>query len=142
MRSLGCSFTLIFIPVISTVLLAQAKTDAQMDGFAGSIRSVASAAATYGVRWQQPGGPTLVVPMWCRDCEYAPDGTKTKSGQMVDGKFFGETIRLVRDANGNLTDRYSFSSTPGELHRHDVMGPYEAENLHPWKAIRAIDVFL
>jgi hypothetical protein len=66
----------------------------------------------------------MVTPIWCNDCEYDPDGSRTKSGQMVEGKFFGEVIRLVRDADGHVTDRYSYNASTGELQRHDVMGPY------------------
>ena len=115
----SCGVALLFLT--SAFLGAQTKTDAQNDGFAGPIRSVASLAEKYGVKWQQPGGPTMVAPMWCQDCEYDPDGTKTKSGQIVEGKFFGQTIRLIRDANGNVTDRYSYDAM---WQRHDVMGPY------------------
>lgn len=95
-----------------------------MDGLAGPVKFVSSAITQSSVKWSQPGGPTLVTPIWCRDCEYEPDGTKTKSGQMVEGKFFGEIIQLVRDADGHVTDRYSYSASTGELQRHDVMGQF------------------
>jgi hypothetical protein len=99
------------------------RTDAQLDGFAGPVKSVSSNILRSSVKWQQPGGPTLVTPIWCRDCEYDSDGTKTKSGSVVDGKFFGEIIRLVRDANGHVTDRFA-TETLGLMARHDVIGPF------------------
>ena len=120
-RYLGVSA--VFAVLLSSVQ-AQSKTEAQMDGLSGPVKSVSSSTTQSGVRWQQPGGPTMVTPIWCRDCEYNPDGTKTKSGQVAEGKFFGEFIRLVRDADGHVTDRYSYSSSTGELQRHDVMGPF------------------
>jgi hypothetical protein len=104
---------------------ARSRSDVQFDGLAGPVRSISSTVTpARDVKWQQPSGPTLVEPIWCRDCEYDSDGSKTTSGQVMDGKFYGEVIRLVRDGNGNVTDRYAYSSSTGELERHDVMGPY------------------
>lgn len=123
MRSCRWSFAL------SAVLLAlvpsaqsQSKTDAEMDGLAGPVKSVSSASTRSGVNWQQPEGPIVVAPIWCRDCEYDRDGTKTKSGEVVEGKFFGEVVRLIRNANGDVTDRYAYGLS-GDLQRHEVMGP-------------------
>lgn len=124
MRSFRCSFTLLLVAASLTLAQAQTKTDAQMDGFAGPVKAVSSFVSQTGVKWQQPGGPTLVAPLWCRDCEYDPDGNKTKSGQIVEGEFFGEVIRLVRDADGHVTNRYWYSSSTNELQRHEVMGPF------------------
>src|SRR5258708_23340703 len=124
MRSLRyCFASTLLILVLIAPVQGQSKTDAEMDGLAGPVQSVSSAITQSGVKWQQPDGPTLVLPIWCKDCEYGPDGTKTKSGQLVEGKFFGEIIRLVRDTNGLVTDRYSYSASTGDLQRHDVMGP-------------------
>ncbi len=125
MRFVRCSFvqSVVLVAFISSVQ-GQSKTDAQMDGLAGPVRSVSCAITTSGVKWQQPAGPTLVAPIWCKDCEYDPDGTKTKSGQLVEGNFFGEVIRLVRDASGHVTDRFSYSASTGDLQRHEVMGPF------------------
>jgi len=124
MRSLRCSFTLSAVVVALVASVGQSQTDAQMDGLAGPVKSVSSAITQSGVKWQQPGGPFLVAPIWCKDCEYDQDGSKTKSGQLVEGKFFGEVIRLVRDASGRLTDRFSYSASTDELRRHEVMGPF------------------
>jgi hypothetical protein len=125
MRSLRRSIILpAVVGAFVALVQAESKTDAQLDGLAGPVKSVSSGITSSGVRWEQPGGPGLVAPIWCRDCEYDPDGTKTKSGQMAEGKFFGEFVRLVRDADGHVTDRYSYSSFTGELQRHDVMGPF------------------
>jgi len=122
MPFLRCSF--IFVLAALNFAAGQAKTDAQMDGFSGPVRSVSSAVTRTSVKWQQPSGPTLVSPLWCKDCEYDPDGSKTKSGDLMEGKFYGETIRLIRDADGHVTERYSYNAASGELQRHDVMGPF------------------
>lgn len=124
MRFLRCSFTLLLLMTWAPFTQAQNKTDVQLDGLSGPVRSVSSTVTQPDVQWQQPAGPTLVAPILCRDCEYGHDGSKTKSGQVMDGNFYGERIRLVRDSNGNVTDRYAYSSSTGQLNRHDVMGPY------------------
>lgn len=124
MRYSQLSLALAFTLTAAGFAQDQIRTDAMRDGYAGPIRSVSSLVARTEAKWQQPGGPTLVTPIWCKDCDYDRDGTKTKSGDVVEGKFFGEIVRLVRDANGNVTDRYSMSSTTGELQRHEIVGPF------------------
>jgi len=132
MRSLPCSFTLLLALTPLTFSQTQLKTDAQMDGLSGPVESVSSTVTQApNVKWQQPGGPTLVAPIWCRDCEYDPDGSKTKSGQMVEGKFFGETIQLVRDGNGQVTARYAYGPS-GTVQRRETMGPFGKTDAKFW----------
>jgi hypothetical protein len=130
MRFLQCSLMLsalfaVFVPLPQ----AQSATDTQLDGLAGPGKSVSSAITESGVKWQQPSGPALVVPLWCKDCEYDADGTKIRSGQMVEGRFYGEAIRLVRDGDGRVRDRYSYGSPTGDLQRHEVMGQFGKTDL-------------
>lgn len=109
MRPLHLSLFLLLVLCALRFTQAQNKTDAQLDGLSGPVKSVSSTVIqTPNLKWQQAGGPTLVAPNWCRNCEYDPDGSKTQSGQMVDGKFFGETLRLVRNRDGQVTERYSY----------------------------------
>ena len=123
MRTAWCVFVLLVVSAFCASAQESNRTDAQLDGFAGPVKSVSSNILRSSVKWQQPGGPILVTPIWCRDCKYDPDGTKTKSGSVVDGRFFGEIIRLVRDANGRVTDRF-VTETLGLMARHDVIGPF------------------
>jgi hypothetical protein len=122
MRSRRCSLALLVV-VVTFIVSAQSQTDAQMDGLDGPVKSVSSAVTRSDAKWQQPSGPLMVAPIWCRDCEYDPDGTRTKSGQLVEGKFFGEVVRLIRNAKGDVTDRYAYGPS-GDLQRHEVMGPF------------------
>jgi hypothetical protein len=125
MQSLRFAFALSAVFVTFVVSLqGQSQTDAQADGLAGPVKSVSTTITQSAVKWQQPGGPTMVEPIRCRDCEYDPDGAKTKFGQLVEGKFIGEVIRLIRDSNGQVTDRFSYDAATRELHRHDIMGPF------------------
>jgi hypothetical protein len=115
----------LYLLLIAPLACAQAtpRTDAQMDDFAGAVKSVSTSVTPTGVKWRQPDGPTLVMPIWCRDCEYDQDGTKIKSGQVVGEDFHGELIRLVRDGNGHVTDRFATDASSGQMLSHDVMGP-------------------
>ena len=112
--------------LIAPLGLAQKEnqTQAQQVGFSGEVKSVATVAETSGVHWQQPSGPTLVIPVWCRDCEYSPDGYRTKSGQVMDGKFSGEKIALTRDGNGRVTGVEATDANSGDLVRQAAMGPF------------------
>jgi len=98
------------------------KTDAQLDGLSGPVQSVSSLSMSTDVNWQQPNGPTLVEPIWCRDCQYDRDGTKLVSGQLTEGTFYGGLIQLVHDDAGRVRDRYLYNAYTAELERHDVMG--------------------
>ena len=64
------------------------------------------------------------MPIWCRDCEYDYDGTRTQSGQVVDGVFHGEIVGLVGGADGRVTDRIVTNAASGQLERHDVLAPF------------------
>ena len=101
------------------------RTEAQIDGLAGPVQSVSTAVARSVVRWQQPAGPTLVMPIWCMDCAYDRDGYKTKSGQVLNGAFTGEVTRIVRDGNGRVSERF-VAGSDGQIGRHDVVGPFGA----------------
>jgi len=100
------------------------QTNAEVDGFKGPIKSVTSTVISGGKQWTQPDGPTMVPPLWCWDCEYAPEGTRTKSGQTVNGVFHGEIIRLIVDPKGNVVERFGTDSSTGALGHHDIMGPF------------------
>jgi len=123
-------FLCLFVVLSASLAIAQEekkegrKTDAQIDGLAGPVRSVASQVTSSGVQWLQPDGPTMVLPIWCRDCEYDPDGTRTASGQMADGKFLGSVMRLVRDGDGNVTERFTDDARTETLQSHEFMGPF------------------
>jgi hypothetical protein len=123
MRSLR--YTLCF-SFLATLLHAQGanQTDAQHDDLAGPVKSVLTNVQNSGVNWNYPGGPLLLVPIWCGACDYDPDGSKTKSGNMMEGKFYGETIQLARDGNGNVTERYVRNSIVKGLSRYDRVGPF------------------
>jgi hypothetical protein len=134
MQTLRRAFPLLLLVAATAAAQEEHLTDAQRDGFLGPVKSVSTQVSSPAVNWQQPAGPTLVTPVWCRDCDYDPDGTKTKSGQVVDGKFIGETIVVKRDGNGRVTDESFVNSTTGEVYRELRMGPFgrteETDNLN------------
>src|ERR1700687_4813620 len=101
MRSFRVVFplTLVLAAAIGTAQ-EEHLTDARQDGFLGPVKSGPTKVSNSRVSWQQPAGPSLVTPIWCRDCEYDPDGTKTVSGQISDGKVVGDNIALDRDPDG------------------------------------------
>ncbi len=116
---------LMFLFAGSAVVPAQLpRSQASLDGFVGPVRSVASGSVNMHIHWTQPGGPTLVTPLRCRDCEYDRDGTRTKFGQTVEGKFFGQNILLSHDGSGTVTERFVTDAGTGALQEYDVMGPF------------------
>jgi hypothetical protein len=118
------------IPLIVLVLdpgfmLAQQKklTDAEIDGLVGPVKWVSTLARRTDVNFQQPGGPTLVIPLWCVQCEFDNQGNETKSGQTVDGTFQGQITRFVRDPEGHVLERFVTDATTGKLSRHEIDEP-------------------
>lgn len=126
MRSLRSVLALSFFIASVTCALAQHQTvtDAESADLAGPVKSVSVAQTETDVQWHQPGGPTLVLPVWCMECEFDPDGNQTKSGQIINGSFQGQIIRIVHDANGLATDRFVEDASTGEAVRHEVVGPF------------------
>ena len=73
--------------------------------------------------WNQPGGPALIIPVWCHECEFDPNGNRTKFGQIFDGRFQGESIHLVVDGQGQVTERTVEDASTGETIRREVARP-------------------
>ena len=99
-------------------------TDARRMDFAGPVKSVSTTTSNNVVRWQQPGGPTLVFPIYCRECEFDSSGNQTKVGQIINGSFQGETIRIVMDGQGHVMERVVENASTGEIVRHEIVGPF------------------
>ncbi|MGO9337811.1 MAG: hypothetical protein ACLPY1_09915 [Terracidiphilus sp.] len=100
------------------------KTDAQLDGFLGPVKTVSTTIKRSGLQWTQPSGPAMVFPVQCQDCTYDPDGVKTISGQVAEGKFFGQIIALQRDGSGRMTGSVVTNASTGLVDREEVIGPF------------------
>jgi hypothetical protein len=128
MRFLGRSLSLsLLFAGFSFCALAQEQnlTDAERTDLAGPVKSVSVRTATAtGVIWSQPDGPTLVFPIWCHECEFDPNGNRTKLGQIIDGGFQGETVHLFFDGAGHITERIAEDATTGETVRREITGPF------------------
>jgi hypothetical protein len=112
--------------LVASAASAQEKhhTNAQLDGFLGPVKSVSTVETVAHVKWQQPSGPTLVWPVSCWDCTYVSDGSKTRSGQTVNGSFRGQFITLHRDVDGHIIDRVFTDAATGNISRREVMGRF------------------
>lgn len=124
LRHLTLSLLLAGFAVCAPAQQQRNLTDAQRMDLAGPVKSVSVTASKTDVVWQQPSGPTLVLPIWCWECEFDADGSQTTVGRIFDGSFHGEIIRLVRDANGHVNNRFFTDPSTGETNRHEVVGPF------------------
>ncbi len=98
-------------------------TDARGDGLFGPIRSVSTREDRAQVDWHQPDGPTVALPASCGECEYDLQGNRIKMGQIIDGEFRGDVVRLLRDSAGKVIERI-VENYKGEIYRREVIGPY------------------
>lgn len=128
MRFLGRSLALFLLLLTACGMRARAQkqtpTDAQRMDLAGPVKSVSVTAAQSGVVWNQPSGPTMVFPIWCSECEFDPNGKRTKFGQVIDGRFQGEIIHLLMDGQGHVTERVAEDASTGETIRREIVGPF------------------
>ena len=133
-RRVICSFLLL---AVAATAQQKEKTDAEGDGFQGPVRSVSTLVERAKVKWQEPGGPTLVMPIYCEVCEYDPDGTRTRKGQITEeGKFLGENIKIVRDSEGHVIQRSRISTTDGQVFDEEKDGPFgPVENIYSMRPI-------
>ncbi|MGA7245859.1 MAG: hypothetical protein WBX19_21935 [Terracidiphilus sp.] len=114
------------LALLASTGLAQEKpkTDAETDWLRGPVKSVVTVSERPSVKWQQSSGPSMVMPILCHDCEYDPDGTRTLSGDVIDGKFYGSIITLTRDANGRVTKRLVAGTPESSLSHDEIVGPW------------------
>lgn len=114
-------FSLLCLPALAQ---QQNLTDAQKVDLAGPVRSVSTETTRTDVVWSQPGGPALIIPVWCQECEFDPSGKRTKFGQMFDGRFQGEIVHLLLDGQGHLTERIAEDGSTGGVVRREIVGPF------------------
>ena len=127
MRYLRRALILSLLLIGSTTLVSAQEpnlTDAQRMDLAGRIKAVSTTASRTEMLWQQPAGPSLIVPVFCWECEFDTNGNQTRSGQMFNGSFHGEIIRLVVDGLGRVTERVAEDASTGGMVRHDLVGPF------------------
>ena len=88
------------------------------------MKSVSTETTRTDVVWSQPGGPTLAIPIWCQECEFDPNGNRTKFGQMIDGRFQGEIVHLLFDGQAHVTEPIADDTSTGETIRRETVGPF------------------
>jgi hypothetical protein len=116
----GVALALLFLPV--SLSASEPKyTDARSDGLLGPIRSVSTREERAQIEWH-PDGPTLTLPA-CQECEYDLEGNRIRTGQIIDGEFRGDVIRLLRDNTGKVIEKIA-ENYKGEMYRREVIGPY------------------
>jgi len=109
---------------LSALAQQQSLTDVQRVDLAGPVKSVSTETTRTDVVWSQPGGPALVVPIWCQECEFDPSGNRTKFGQMIDGRFQGEIVHLLVDGPGQVMERVAEDASTGETIRREIVEPF------------------
>src|SRR5215469_3646859 len=126
MRYLRRTLILSLLIGSATFLPAQEPnpTGAQRMDLAGRIKAVSTTASRTDVPWQQPAGPSLIVPMFCWECEFDPKGNQTRSARRFNGGFLGEIIQLVVYGQGHITERVAEDASTGYMVRHEFVGPF------------------
>jgi len=99
------------------------STDARSDGLLGPVRSVSARQELQQVDWSQKDAKAAVIGLSCYECEYDREGSRIKSGGLLDGKFRGDVVRIFRDEKGRVTERIEENDN-GDVIRRDLLGPY------------------
>lgn len=100
------------------------KTEAQIDGLTGPVSSVSTSVDIHQPDVVQPDGPTIFEPIFCQECAYDTDGTRTRLGRMYKGQFTGELFTLEKDASGRITEESGHDANTGELESHRLKEPF------------------
>lgn len=109
---------------IRTLAQQRSLTDAQRMDLVGPVKSVSVTTTRSDVVWNQPGGPSMVDPVWCSECEFDANGNRTKFGQMIDGRFQGQITHLFLDGQGHVIERIAEDASTGETIRREIVGPF------------------
>jgi hypothetical protein len=99
-------------------------TAAERDDLVGPVASVSVKQTYSGLQWVQPDGPTLVEPVWCKECKYDREGNHTSWGQTVNGVFSGEINHIVYDESGHAAEFFIENASTGQLSVREVVGPW------------------
>lgn len=84
---------------------SEKETDAQRDGLLGPVKSVSKTEKRTQVKLDEPDGPSVLLWSGCAECEYDKDGNRTKTGEIANSEFRGQTTRYVRDADGAVIEQ-------------------------------------
>jgi hypothetical protein len=123
-RTRGYQLVLLLGWCAGSSLAQQKLTDRERMELAGPVKSLVTTTTQSEFVWHQPSGPSTLFPVMCRECEFDVEGNQTKDGQSLDGVFRGERIRISRDGKGNVTERFHYDATSGEIRRHEVLGEF------------------
>jgi len=125
MRPPRFPLSLLMLPALVATAQTQHKTQAQLDEFNGPVHSVSTEAVVAPIKWTQPSGLILVMPISCRDCEYDSEGNRIRAGQkQPDGTFSGENIEILRDGQGHVIQRNRINTTDGKAFEQEKDGPF------------------
>jgi hypothetical protein len=125
MQFLRCLILLCVFPVAVALAQHQRQTDVESHGFLGHVKSVSAHVEMSGTEWSQPEGPGLLDSGGFTVREYDADGNWTRLGEILpDGRFFGETMECIRNANGQVVERIDRDFATGKTNYHDWLGPY------------------
>lgn len=106
---------LILCLLLAMPLVASGKkwTDAENLGFAGPVKSVTTTHQTFMPQPTQPGGPTIIYPLFCEDCEFDRNGNKVSAGNGRDRQ------RRILDAQGRVEEETT-ENEQGEVTWRDL----------------------
>lgn len=115
----------LFFVVAAFPILASSRksTDAEMDGFKGSVKSVSTERQVVSPQPSQPDGPAIIYPVGCEVCDYDEDGNSIRRGQNWDTGFVGGTARYIRDEDGNIRQQI-MENEKGELNSKVMVGRF------------------
>ncbi len=101
------------------------KTEAQLDGLSGPVRSVSMHAEQSQLKLEGLESWAIQnVP--AGDIEYDRDGFRAKIGQASgpNGEFQGQVMQFVRDGNGRVLERTISMMPSDQIMEHEIYGPY------------------
>ncbi len=125
MLVLRFSLVLLILPALLASAQTERKTQAQSDQLNGPVHSVTTQVVMVPIKWSQPAGPSLIYPIFYRECEYDSEGNRIRYGQkQPDGSFVGEAVEIVRDGERHVIQRTRINAADGKVFEQEKDGPF------------------
>jgi hypothetical protein len=120
--SVFAASAVLFLVFFAGSVAAQAqRTDAQIDGITGPVRSAVTTTGKVQFDFREPDVPSLILPTGPGVADYDRQGNRVRAGQILGGAFHGDSIRITQDGTGE-TEKI-FENEKGQIVEHDLIGP-------------------
>ena len=121
--SLTCAVLAVLFSTSANGASEPKSTEARSEGLLGPVRSVSAKQELQQIDWGQKDAKAGIIGVSCYECEFDVSGNRIRSGQILDGVFNGDVIRIIYDETGKIKEKIHIDSN-SEVKIREVWGPH------------------